>query len=350
MAAKKRVSARGGSAVSDTIDWGPLYDRADALYALAPWTWMLEDQLFAVQDPDTGVLGICSVMGTLGEHLAIAVYLGAEGLAGYQALRAEQDPEDMAEAFVRQNALQLSYESADLLDPRDRRVVKALGRKYRGANAWPRFRSQRPGYLPWHLTPDEARLFLGVLDQVIQVVPRVCDEPTMLDTIRPSHLMCRVRRDGVWGDEQVAIPAGGETVPVAATPSLTAAALADLQTKSTGPRRGVWEIDYAPMDGGIMDKGDDRPILGFLALIVEAQSGFILGTEILKSGDLAGQFFSFVLGALQKIPFVPARLQVSREIVRKRLAPLASALRTPVELCVALPALDQVKDSFLATL
>ncbi len=44
---------------------------------LAPWQWMTEVDLFGIEHPVTGELGFVSVMGQLGEHLAIAVSTSA---------------------------------------------------------------------------------------------------------------------------------------------------------------------------------------------------------------------------------------------------------------------------------
>ncbi len=41
---------------------------------------MTEGDVFGVQDPDTGELGFVSVMGMLGEHYAVSVYLGTRAV------------------------------------------------------------------------------------------------------------------------------------------------------------------------------------------------------------------------------------------------------------------------------
>jgi len=47
-------------------EWVDLYAAAGALKSLAPWTWMCDDEVFGVKDPESGVIGCCSVMGNLG--------------------------------------------------------------------------------------------------------------------------------------------------------------------------------------------------------------------------------------------------------------------------------------------
>ena len=66
------------------------------------------------------------------------------------------------------------------LDKNDLKVVKDLGRKFRGSNAWPQFRSMQPGYLPWFLTEDEAKFLTLCLAQARQIALRFAKDPTCL--------------------------------------------------------------------------------------------------------------------------------------------------------------------------
>ena len=45
-------------------------------------------------------------------------------------------------------AIMLSFEDRDALQEEDLAVIRGLGLSFRGRQAWPLFRSYRPGYLP----------------------------------------------------------------------------------------------------------------------------------------------------------------------------------------------------------
>lgn len=53
------------SAEPAVSQWQVLYDLARAFWEAGPWRWMSEDSLFGVQDPDTGEVGYCAVIGEL---------------------------------------------------------------------------------------------------------------------------------------------------------------------------------------------------------------------------------------------------------------------------------------------
>jgi len=67
--------------------WMHLYELMAEIKQLAPWEYMYEDDLFGIQIPETDQLVFVSVMGNLGEHLSIAVYLGKKGFDGFWAMQ-----------------------------------------------------------------------------------------------------------------------------------------------------------------------------------------------------------------------------------------------------------------------
>jgi hypothetical protein len=107
-------------------EWRELYEAAVALGEAAPWQWMWDSDQFGVQDPESGEIGYGCVMGRLGEHFALAVYRGSEGLAGLWRMReagprAQRDP---AEVLSWQNCLMASFEDRALVEvPRAERVA-----------------------------------------------------------------------------------------------------------------------------------------------------------------------------------------------------------------------------------
>ena len=142
--------------------WRDLYELASRVCALAPWTWMEEIDIFGVEMPEDSGLIFVSVMGAIGEHYAVAVYPGAAALTAFWALHHDEHagPEQVLEI----PQVQLSFENRDLVDPEDRRIIKQLGLNFRGKNAWPRFRSYRPGFAPWRIEKNEA----AVLDVALK--------------------------------------------------------------------------------------------------------------------------------------------------------------------------------------
>ena len=51
-------------------EWKALYEAAIEFRKIEPWNWVTETEIFGVQNPQTGEIGDCCIMGELGEVLA----------------------------------------------------------------------------------------------------------------------------------------------------------------------------------------------------------------------------------------------------------------------------------------
>ena len=145
-------------------EWKALFEAITKVKNIAPWEWMYEDDLFAVKNPETDEVGFVSVMGTIGEHYAISVYLGERGLYGFWDLH-QSAPDISHQKILEIPQLQAYFEDRNFLQSRDRDLIKQLGLKFRGRQSWPMFRSYRPGFSPWYLESDEARFLQYVLEE-----------------------------------------------------------------------------------------------------------------------------------------------------------------------------------------
>ena len=265
---------------SPTLDeWRRLYQALIRIKEIAPWEWMTETDIFGVQDPETDEIGFVSVMGMLGEHLALAVYRGAAGLYSFWAF--EEMPDDVpAEAILGMPHLQASFEDREVLTNKDRELIKQLGLRFRGRQAWPMFRSYRPGYLPWYLEPQEVRHLTHALEQAAEVALRFKEDPALLEPIDEESYLVRVPRqvDGelVWEDKIVSVPPPEpEGISVVMDPQ----ALEYVKQLPQGEH--TLEADLFVFPIHIQDRGA-RPYMPHMLLVVESESGFILGSELLE--------------------------------------------------------------------
>jgi len=112
-------------------NWSTLYLLANHINALKPWRFMYEDEITGVRDPVTGAIGFISVMGKLGEHYALTVYLGERALGQYLEL-SENGAGVTPEMVLEIPQLMLSFEDREFVEKEDRAVMKEIGSKSRG--------------------------------------------------------------------------------------------------------------------------------------------------------------------------------------------------------------------------
>jgi hypothetical protein len=311
---------------------------------------MSEDVVFGVQDPATEELGFVSVMGALGEHFSVAVYLGAKGLYGFWTAHSGDDnPFIPSEIILETPHLQASFEDRNTLHKDDRDIIKQLGRKFRGRNQWPMFRSYRPGFLPWFVEPWEGRFLTHALEQALDVLGRYQQDVSLLEPPDEDSYLVRVpdQQQGslVWQDQIISVPP-----PEQATIRLVMDE--DLLERFRRTTRGRHELesDLFLLPGGFRDR-PGRPYLAYALLTVEAASGLVLGTELLTVEttleDMWGQVPLVALRQMATLDARPRRITVRTLILAQLMQSLADELGFQVELADPLPSLDEAKQFML---
>ena len=142
-----------------------MYELAFQYKGIKLWQQLYDAELFAVRLSD-GAIGYCCVMGMIGEHNALALYVGEEGYQSYCAIRnADQDhmtDQMMGELLTSQDCLQCSFENKDMLSEEELEEVQQYASNHqkllRGKNAFPQFTKYRPGRFPWHYDSAAAAL------------------------------------------------------------------------------------------------------------------------------------------------------------------------------------------------
>ena len=320
----------------------PLYELLGQIKELGPWEWMEEDDLFGVQDPATGELGFVSIMGMAGEHYAVGVYRGAKGLYGYLHLK-EMDPFLIRpEDLLNIPQLQASLEDRELLEKRDRDQIKSLGLKYRGRNAWPQFRSYRPGYAPWYIEKDEARLLAFAMEQVLEVAPRVRDNPDILLQGGKKDFLVRAAEEStdgyIWRDTRMTI------APPAPTDLYVSIADESLVAISQMPKSAFrLEVDYFMMLNPI-GSNKERPYFPYVLLILEATEGIPVDIQFLgpepSHEEMFGTLGQRVLNGMELLGSRPTEIRFRDEMLYRMLKPFEKRLGFKIKLVKDLPTFD----------
>jgi hypothetical protein len=304
-----------------------------------------------VQDPETDEIGFVSVMGSLGEHLALAVYRGIQGLWLFQDYAENASPED-AEQLYEIPHLQASFEDRSETTERDREIIKSLGLSFRGRQAWPLFSSIHRGYLPWYLEPKEARFLACALEQAAQVAPRVQADPEILEPAGPTvYLLRKPRSDaaGLSWEDQVVDVAGWEPdgIPI----DISGREMAAFRALPAG--QADLEADLFTMPVIIGEQGE-RPYAPRMLLLVERESDFILGFEMLAPEpsleEMWGKLPNMVLAHCVRWGMRPSRIRVRSPLLYGLLEPVAAELGLKVDQQANLRALARAKASFVDTL
>lgn len=332
-------------------EWRDLYDAAIRFKNRRCWDWMWDSDVFGVKHPVTEEIGYCCVMGKAGVHFGLAVYLGREGLGGYLKAQSGEISSSSHDFLHLQKCLMASFEDRRLLEKADMSVVKELGLKSRGHNAWPLFRSYRPGYFPWYLTAEEARYLTLCLAQVVGVSVRFRDDPKMLiPPDKNSHLVrvpIKSKRGLSWRDEWLTPPPLKKTQIIVGP--IDEENLEEIKAMFIRSH-GVWEVDFFYFPEPVAEREDQRPFFPYVSLCADRESGMVLNSYLAKPAEFISEFPKRFLEFAASRKSLPEEILVKNEETLKLLRPIANKVGFRVRKVSKLKALEDAKASMFGML
>ncbi len=334
----------------DLPAWRSLYEVAEQIKKLAPWKWMNETDVFGVRFPGTNDIGYVSVMGGIGQHFAVSVYLGNEALHMFNDLQSQEPGHCGAELLLEIPQLMASFEDRDALEAADRSIIKRLGLKFRGANQWPLFRSYRPGFYPWFLEKGEVEKLTVALRQALTMAMLIEDNPDVLRTDNANEYLVRTSRsegDGVIWENSYEVLAEPESFELNFLVDVEQ--FKELQTLPRNIR--ALEADFFIAPGGIQKSPGERPALTYLLLAVETGNGCILGAEVLTAQEglrtMWGEMPGRLISVLHKNSFMPRQIRVASPLLYNLLSPLKEDTGIDIVFCNELPAADDARAALM---
>src|SRR5579862_5194431 len=115
---KPKAKSRHPTSSISLEDWKAFYDIAGMVAAFEPWHDLTEDQVFAIQPASTpdAEITFVSVMGTLGQHHAVALYTGGTALGRLHAAETQESAEASLDLVLGTDQLQVEFSDSQSLD------------------------------------------------------------------------------------------------------------------------------------------------------------------------------------------------------------------------------------------
>lgn len=260
--------------------WQQIYSLCDELFSLKPWTILYEDDLFAVESPESGNVYFISIMGSNEEVYALAAYEGAEALYQFWDLH-NGEIELPPENIMLIPHMMVSLDNRENIPEKQRSVIKQLGLKYRGKQAWPNIERIIPAYLPD--IPDDSLLhdLVFILEQSIHIIKRATKNKDLIynETHHEDEYLFREAKTDngqrVWKDvyKRVPVPTREEKI------SYSKDKLNSFKKLPEG--KNELEMDFVMIPAPTKEKGG-APYFPFVLIIVDPNEGMILDFEMLS--------------------------------------------------------------------
>jgi hypothetical protein len=323
-----------------------LFTRAAAVHARRPWREMEEDNLVVVEHPATREACFCSVMGSAGEARAIQVYIGAESYFWFRKLHADGNV-SLGEYLANQYSVFVHFVNPGELAPPDRELAKSMKHPLARGTEVPFFRTIRPGYHPWFVTENEARILAAGLEGVLVASEALSKNPRA-DLWSEENIFPLVQLYGGQGDHWEynlkAVAAPIETPRMPKPGDLDQPRIQSILNRRF-PSADILEVDHF-FDAASIGGKHERKACMRVAMAIESKSGFAFPPQVGAPEESTGKMLQqVVLAAIEAKRALPAQIHVLDREFKILLDPLAELLGFSVNVRDELPALQFARDA-----
>jgi hypothetical protein len=325
-----------------------LYKLASILYTLRPWHLLDENELVLVRDSGTGATCFCSVMGRLGEVLAMHAYIGSESYRLFRRI-ASGEIAGPGEFFESQQSVYVEFVPREDLEAQDKKLLAAMGHPLRKADVAPVFRAIRPRYHPWYVTEQEARTLAECISAVTAICSLAGSEPDLNYWDRDNIYPVVSQMEGEHAEPQYRVELEEVAVPSGPTLSLGRVEehLRRLRNQDYA-LRGVIELDYF-LSGAMIGKKNERKAFVRAALAVDANSGIVFPPELAPPEISTGDMLAMALiKAVEAGRALPTIVRVQDQRFKDCLEPISKTCGFSIKVVRSLPALESARASLLS--
>ncbi|MBX7240193.1 MAG: hypothetical protein K1X92_00495 [Bacteroidia bacterium] len=314
--------------------WQELFSLALQFKQLAPWNWMNDSDLFAVQIPDSGVKYYCSIMGAAGEVFAIAMYDGTEGLDMLTDL-AEFGVYDPFEMITSQKCLMVSFSNKEELIDEDLEVLKTVGLTFKGKNAYPTFHDYTPSYLPFPIhTEKQADTIKTILAQALIVAQKQKEDNFYLippEDAEEEKFLVRVQNESGEWTEQWLEPDDYTEEEEEEAVEISEIYLQSNLGKFARNVQKAWLMDAFVFPTPVQENPDERPYFPKIMMIVDAESGMIVAHEPFTATSFNKEFQKSFVKICKENNYVPGKILYGNPEFEDFLGKLCEALKIEIE-------------------
>lgn len=337
---------------------------SDRLYELAfeykkrkLWKILWDLQLFGVKLSDDRI-GYISIMGAAGEHCALGLYVGEEGMESFRTLaranRYQLSPLEFQEHLLQQNCLQCAFEGKDELSEQELEETRAYARAHEirisGKNAYPQFVKYQSNHYPWHLqTEQEQELLCEALLAAIEMakilektapddlglapVNDLTEEIPMLEPQEQGYVLTRTKLPRIKAKKWPA-PKAGNDIGIASLKRME--------------RMGVWECELLRFPEPVRNKPEEIPYFPLILLAVESSTNYILPVPPVEYyEENPEELLNLFMESLQQQKICPDRIKVRDQRTSAFLKAFCSRLKIALSMEKELPALENAEADFL---
>ena len=327
-----------GLDAADLAVYRSVLEEGLALRAVEPWKYLWDHDIFCIEDPDTGILDIISVLGAGRQVYSLQVHRGLEGLEFWRQMMLGEMSSDPDAFQSMLNVLELEFlDNTEMEEPDlDLYALTGLPNPKRGKNRWMRVRRYRPRQPCWFHPVEElselrrgiglARRYLALLKEAKGgssfSYERARDKGGQLPADLPGLRLPAGASPEVWENWELArIPIDWSQVP-APPPIFEPSEFELARCGALKLADECWEVGAIEMPVVMEEAGPVRPLLAALCNLGDEQNVaeplLLADPEVSPSESVWKVFIKYSLDR----EVLPRQLEVTTDIGERTFAPL----------------------------
>ncbi|MGY0692102.1 plasmid pRiA4b ORF-3 family protein [Virgibacillus sp. FSP13] len=323
--------------------WEDLFLNAKEFHKMKPWNYMDDSQIFAVVDPISKERLFCSVLGSGGETFGLAVYVGK---SGYNAFLDIMDGAiDDFDVVLNQRSLLVTFEDREELEKEDYQLIKTYNVPFRGRKTWPEFRSFKPGFVPWFIDDEEARMMNIVLEEAIEVCNEIKAGLEIPNLYEDEQVFAKVPQKAddsyVFESQILSLEGYGADEESSETPlSVSEFDLKRVQKfNKVIPITVEFSMQHLSMP--VQDEESGRGVFPLFVVAADHDQGLVFYQNLLTNSSDIGAQQRELINMLSVVEGIPENILMDRKTAITML-PLIEKAQLPVEVTVQLPVVEEV--------
>ena len=321
------------------------------------WNKLWSNELIAIRFND-GETGYLCAMGRDGQHCALGVYIGDDGLASFRELYFAEAPENFYEEqkkVLEQNCLQLVLDNKEFLQDSERDYAsdyaKRNGIRLSGKNAYPHFVKFEPNRFPWHPKGEADEEYIYEAAKAAVFLAEQLKNKTALDigilplSAETKQLPCIVvsGEEVSFGEPMILPEPVSKPYPA---PVPTNAVLLKKMKKLKQKNNVLCRLVRMPEP--VLSEDGSAPYYPVIIMSIDEKNGEAYPPEILHGYDEnPEEAANIYLSNIEKIGFLPKKIKASDERTYAFLSFMAKDLLVDISLEKELPMLDDCVDNLL---
>lgn len=298
----------------DTPDEEPcataeLFQLVKEYTGLAPWNWLDDLDIIAVEFSDEKDIFFCNVFKKEGEFYGFAVYRGSGGLSFFLKIL-EGEEEFFEDAFMYANHMALHLVDREEIDSTDYELIEKSGVTFSGRKSWPTFSIYNPGYLPVLPDNDGLRLMERILSVINPFLASIKSNPEKIRLLYEEKILCR--RYGINNEfileHELSIDRYLEENPqIVEVPVVYDDLMIKRIKKDLKKTKALWEVDIS-FTSDILAFNWEK-VYPAMLVVADKGSGEIIKVDMVSPDNLEDLQLSF-LEAIKAYKSIPKKVEI----------------------------------------